>query len=87
MITVHVEGHVAHLQLNRPEKLNAVTPDAWAQIPARLDEAVEAGARVVVFSGAGRAFTAGLDLMQAMATLPVRPGGRPTAPGSAACTR
>lgn len=58
------DGHVAHVRLNRPESLNAVTPemeqalsDAWSEINA--DEDVW----VAVLSAAGeRAFCAGADV-------------------------
>ncbi|MBU0551647.1 crotonase/enoyl-CoA hydratase family protein [Myxococcota bacterium] len=78
MLTLHLEGAVAHLKLNRPDKLNALTPEVWAALPALLDEIVEGGiARAVIFSGEGRAFTAGLDLRAALAQLPIDPGGAP----------
>lgn len=51
------------LTLNRPEKLNALTPAVFVELRAHLD-AVAADDRVgcVVLTGAGRAFCAGLDL-------------------------
>jgi enoyl-CoA hydratase/carnithine racemase len=57
------EGHVATVTLNRPERLNAIT-GAMLQ---RLSEALVAcdedpAVRVVVLTGAGRGFCAGLDL-------------------------
>ena len=54
---------VAEVRLNRPDKLNALTPAvfrALADIGQTL--AAEADLRAVVLCGAGRAFCAGLDL-------------------------
>ncbi|KAG5958911.1 hypothetical protein E4U58_005195 [Claviceps cyperi] len=59
--------YLAHLQLNRPEKLNAFSRPMWLEFgrvfrQLSLDEDV----RAVVVSGAGgRAFTAGLDIVAA----------------------
>jgi enoyl-CoA hydratase/carnithine racemase len=61
-VTVHVEGGVADVRLNRPDKLNALDGDMFAAIVdagARL--ARDASVRAVVLSGEGRAFCAGLD--------------------------
>ena len=54
---------VARITLNRPERLNAITFDLTrelreAVLAANEDESV----RVIVLSGAGRAFCAGYDL-------------------------
>src|SRR5829696_1697665 len=54
------DGAVLTLTLDRPDRLNAQTPETWtalADIGRRLDPAV----RVVVVRGEGRAFSAGLD--------------------------
>ncbi|MBB3065991.1 enoyl-CoA hydratase/isomerase family protein [Limibacillus halophilus] len=56
------EGSVTHLMLNRPEKLNAVNAEMVEQLIRGLDEAVQRESRLVVFSGSGRAFSAGFDL-------------------------
>ncbi len=54
---------VRTIALNRPERLNAVNPRLAAELPAALDEAArDDAARVVVVTGAGRGFCAGLDL-------------------------
>jgi hypothetical protein len=58
---------VAHLEINRPKKLNAFTPAVWAEF-GRVFRQISADpdVRVVVLSGAGdRAFTAGLDVQSA----------------------
>jgi enoyl-CoA hydratase len=54
---------VTRLTLNRPERLNALTYDLVAELHAALD-AVDADhdCRVIIITGAGRGFCAGLDL-------------------------
>jgi len=48
---------------DRPERLNAVNPRLAAELPQALDDAARDDAvRVVVITGAGRGFCAGLDL-------------------------
>ncbi|KAK3813670.1 MAG: ClpP/crotonase-like domain-containing protein [Linnemannia elongata] len=63
---------VAHVELNRPKKLNAINDAMWTDIGAvfnqlRDDENV----RAIVLSGSGRCFTSGLDLFSF--NLPVVP--------------
>lgn len=54
---------VALLTLNRPEKLNAMTTELVQGLHAHLDDiAIDPQVRVVVLTGAGRGFCAGLDL-------------------------
>ena len=54
---------VALLTLNRPEKLNAMTTDLVEGLHGHLDDiAIDPEVRVVVLTGAGRGFCAGLDL-------------------------
>lgn len=56
-------GGVLSLTLDRPNKLNAFSPDLIAGLTARLREAAaDPGVRVVSLAGAGRAFCAGADL-------------------------
>jgi len=57
-----VEG-VRLLRLNRPERLNTMTHELLTDLHHALDEADQADdVRVVILTGAGRAFCAGLDL-------------------------
>ena len=67
-----VEGGVATLTLNRPERRNAQTPAMWTAL-ARLGRDLPGDVRVVVVTGAGPSFSAGLDL--AMFTPEGLPGG------------
>ncbi|MXY87939.1 MAG: enoyl-CoA hydratase [Dehalococcoidia bacterium] len=54
---------VLTLTLNRPERLNAISGPMLAALSAELDRAnVDPEVRVVVLTGAGRGFCAGLDL-------------------------
>src|SRR5437763_14121045 len=58
------DGHVATLTLDRPEKLNAMDREMYAEISERLRE-IDADDEIWVgiVTGAGeRAFTAGADL-------------------------
>src|SRR2546425_647477 len=62
-VQLSVEDHVAILTLNRPEKLNALSAEMFSAFEERLDEiAADVGIRVVVLTGAGRAFCAGADM-------------------------
>jgi len=66
-------GHVGTLYLNRPEKLNALSEDLWADLPAAVAELdADDAIRVVVLAGRGKAFSVGIDLAL-LATL--RPDG------------
>ncbi|MFJ5732398.1 enoyl-CoA hydratase/isomerase family protein [Streptomyces paradoxus] len=56
-------GHVLSLTLNRPEALNALTPDQRDEIVRLLSEAsANPAIRAVVITGTGRGFCAGADL-------------------------
>jgi 2-(1,2-epoxy-1,2-dihydrophenyl)acetyl-CoA isomerase len=60
-LTYSLENGVALITLNRPDVMNALT----TQMRAEIEHAVTAGgkeARVVVITGAGRAFCSGQDL-------------------------
>ncbi len=57
---------VATLTLNRPERLNAFTRQMHGEIRDAIDQVERPGAaRVLVLTGAGRAFSAGQDLEEA----------------------
>ena len=56
-------GHVRRLTMNRPEALNALNGELVDEMSRALDDAAEeAGVRVLILRGAGRAFSAGYDL-------------------------
>ena len=57
------DAGVCTLTLNRPDKLNALTPGVFVALRAHLDAvAVDDTVRCVVLAGAGRSFCAGHDL-------------------------
>ncbi|MEW2046942.1 enoyl-CoA hydratase-related protein [Streptomyces sp. NPDC005476] len=57
------EHQVTHLTLDRPEALNALTPDQRDQLIVLLaDASADPDVRAVVLTGTGRGFCAGADL-------------------------
>ena len=65
-IILEIEGQVAVVTLNRPDKLNAISPELHEeimQICRQLGE--DDGVRVVIWTGAGRGFCSGVDLTAA----------------------
>ncbi len=67
-VSVEDRGHVRWITLNRPEAMNSITPGMLSQLNDELKAADDSrDVRVVVLTGAGRAFCAGLDLKQAAA--------------------
>lgn len=65
-----VEGPVALVTLDRPERRNALDTEGCHQLGAALDWAVAGGARVLVLTGANGTFCAGADLDQLAGTGP-----------------
>lgn len=59
-------GSVGWLIFNNPDRLNAVTYEMWAAMPAALDDfAADSAIRAVVLRGAGdKAFVSGADISQ-----------------------
>ena len=53
---------VATITLNRPDKRNAISFELIAELLRALDEVRNSTARVMVLTGAGKAFCSGLDL-------------------------
>ncbi|TFI59271.1 enoyl-CoA hydratase/isomerase family protein [Sphingomonas parva] len=62
MFDLALAGSVARLTLVRPEARNAIPAHGWGDLAARAEEAVAAGARLLLVGGAGAAFCAGADL-------------------------
>ena len=57
------DGPAVTLTLNRPEALNAITPQLETELHMALDEADnDPAVRAVILTGAGRAFSAGYDM-------------------------
>ncbi|MDQ0474129.1 enoyl-CoA hydratase/isomerase family protein [Labrys wisconsinensis] len=63
LIALSFDGPLALLRLDRPAKLNALTPDMLAEIEAAVARVeAEPAARCLVLSGAGKAFSVGADI-------------------------
>lgn len=61
-VTISIDSGIADVRLNRPDKLNALdTPMVDAILRAGETLAADRSVRVVVLSGEGRGFCAGLD--------------------------
>ncbi|HEX3711418.1 MAG TPA: crotonase/enoyl-CoA hydratase family protein [Trebonia sp.] len=70
-VSVTVDGGIADVRLNRPDKLNAIDPAMFTALSeASADVAARPGVRAVVLSGAGRGFCAGLDIGSLAGALP-----------------
>ncbi|KAI1608942.1 ClpP/crotonase-like domain-containing protein [Exophiala viscosa] len=71
--------HVVHVEINRPEKMNAFYGPMWFELKAIFEQvSVDPEVRCVLLSGAGdRAFTAGLDVAEAS-----KPDNPLTSPGA-----
>lgn len=62
-IRLDIADGVAHIELHRPDQLNAWTPDMGRELLAALrGVAADDGVRAVLITGAGRAFSAGADV-------------------------
>lgn len=73
-ITLDVSHRVAHLVLNRPERLNALDKSTLHELNEALDAVTcDPEVRVIVVSGAGRAFSSGFDLKAQMEQRPEGP--------------
>jgi enoyl-CoA hydratase len=63
VLTIEVDGHVATLWLDRPEKRNAMGLAFWADLPAAMAALrADADVRAVVLAAKGPHFSVGLDL-------------------------
>jgi len=71
---VPLEPHITMVRLARPERLNAISFDLVADLYTALDTVgADPECRVVILTGSGRGFCAGLDL---------KDWGQPPAPGA-----
>lgn len=62
-----VKNHIAHVVLNRPEKVNALNDVAWKELK-EIFELIDTTpkVRVAILSGNGKLFSAGIDLQLLM---------------------
>lgn len=72
-VTITYENHIAHVRMTRADKMNAVDQDMIDALIAAGNKVAASKARVVVLSGEGKAFCAGIDI-SAMGALA---GGNP----------
>jgi 2-(1,2-epoxy-1,2-dihydrophenyl)acetyl-CoA isomerase len=61
-LLVTLEGGVKRITFNRPERRNAIDLEMFAAFRRAIEESAEDETRVVVITGAGDSFCAGLDL-------------------------
>src|SRR4051794_36142960 len=61
-ITLTYEDRIALLTLNRPDKRNAISFELVDEVLRALDEVEASPALVLIVTGAGKAFSGGLDL-------------------------
>ncbi|XP_063060428.1 delta(3,5)-Delta(2,4)-dienoyl-CoA isomerase, mitochondrial [Engraulis encrasicolus] len=75
LVISHPAKAVTHVELHRPEKRNAMNRAFWSEmVDCFKNIASDPECRVVVVSGAGKIFTAGIDLMD-MASDVLQPEG------------
>ncbi len=66
-LSLHIQGQVAYLSLNRPEKANALNEDFWKELPQAMQQLDEdAAVRAIVLRAEGKHFSAGIDLQMLM---------------------
>ncbi|MFM1875769.1 MAG: hypothetical protein RL266_1506 [Bacteroidota bacterium] len=62
-----VENKIAHVSINRPDKVNALNEAAWKELQAIFEQIhTDPEVRVAVLSGEGKLFCAGIDLQMLM---------------------
>ncbi len=61
-IEVHQADGIAILNLNRPDKRNAISYELIDDLIRGLEEVSNSSARVLILTGAGKAFCSGMDL-------------------------
>lgn len=73
----HDTGAVVHLEMNAPERLNALSDEMLAALQSELDVLRDdRSIRAIILSGAGKAFCAGHDLKQMTAGRQAEDGGK-----------
>src|SRR5579864_5446484 len=61
-LLLEFNDQIAKITLNRPEKRNAINAQMIADLQTALDAIEKSHSRVVILTGAGKAFCAGMDL-------------------------
>ena len=63
VMQLHVQDHIAHLQLSQPDTLNTMHPAFWRDLQAALQQVQTDGdVRVLLISSTGKHFSAGMAL-------------------------
>ena len=60
---LEITNKIAHIKMSRPDEFNTMNKAFWSELP-HLVESIsdDASARVIVLSGEGKHFCAGMDL-------------------------
>lgn len=63
LVKSEIENGLATITFNRPDAMNALSPEVMAQFEAQLDTVIaDAGVTGIAIAGAGKAFIAGADI-------------------------
>ncbi len=72
-LLIRIEPPIAWIILNRPERLNAINIDMLKELNKTLDDLEEDDrVRVLILTGAGRAFSAGADVTGFVGVTPIK---------------
>lgn len=64
---VDIKNDIAHVAINRPEKVNSLHSQAWVEMKTLFEElSYDDKVRVIVLSGEGKLFCAGIDVSMLM---------------------
>ena len=62
-LSIDINDHIAHVALNRPDKANSINSDMWDELEVCFNWLdAEPEVRVIILSGEGKHFCAGIDL-------------------------
>src|SRR5438874_3001978 len=61
-LILEFSGEIARITLNRPDKRNAINPQMMCDLQTAFDTIEKSHSRVVILTGAGKCFCAGMDL-------------------------
>lgn len=68
-VLYHAQDHIATITLNRPERHNALNHEAYGAATAAFERAnADPSVRCIIFTGAGRSFCSGDDVVDIMAS-------------------
>src|ERR1700676_3383358 len=61
-LRVESRGWLGILTLDRPSRMNTITPQLVHELRAALDDLIQAGSKAIIITGNEKAFCAGADL-------------------------